>query len=457
MDENELLKSIKNGESEKLELKPSLSQINEIVETISAMANTGGGVIIIGVTNSGKVTGLEIGKDTVERLSNKIVNNTDPKIYPEISVENVEGKEIIVIEIKEAAEKPVMAFGRTFKRVGNTTRKVSRDEYGKMFLEGKRIHWDEQICGEAILLKDIDWEFVWEFFIPLYERTSKKKLVGAPKELLESLGCIQSEKPTNSGILLFGKNPQKFFMNSHVSLARYKDIAEGAERLDYREFEGNLFTQIDECDKYIKEHVAVMSRLLPYQVQREDIPEYGLFSIRELVTNAVCHRDYSNQHTRVIIKMFPDRVEFYNPGGLPEEITPENITEKQFSRNPVIAKVLAKVRYIEELGEGWNKIVKEHREHPLKPELPKIMADRFTVLITLFSAKEAFEKEERPELSERQKEILGFIEKNGRITVSQCAKLLDVSNDTVLRELSKLKSLRFITRKGTGRGVYYVR
>jgi len=84
-----------------------------------------------------------------------------------------------------------------------------------------------------------------------------------------------------------------------------------------------------------------MSKLLPYQVQRQDIPEYGLFSIRELITNTVCHRDYENQHTKIIIKIFSNKIEFYNPGGLPENITPRNIAEKQYSRNPVIAKVLA--------------------------------------------------------------------------------------------------------------------
>lgn len=447
---------VKKGESEKVELKPSLSQINEIVETISAMSNTRGGFIIIGVTNSGKITGIDIGEDTIERLSNKVVNSTEPKTYPRIRVEKFDGKGVIVIEVREAEDKPVLASGRAFKRIGKSTVRISKDEYERMLTEKKKIYWDGQIC-EGTTLKDIDWKFVGEFFIPLYEKTSKKKLAGTPKELLESLGCIKSDKPTNAGILLFGKTPQRFFLNSYIALARYKGKVEGAERLDYKEFEGNLFTQIDECDRYIKEHIATMSRLLPYQVQREDIPEYGLFSIRELLTNAVCHRDYYNQHTKVIIKMFPDRIEFYNPGGLPEDITPQNITEKQFSRNPIIAKVLAKVKYIEELGEGWNKIIKEHEEHLLKPKLPRIREDKSTVLVTLFSTKEKFEKDRELKLSERQKEILDFIGKNGRISTSQCARLLNVSNDTALRELSKLKSLGFITRKGRGKGIYYVR
>jgi len=111
--------------------------------------------------------------------------------------------------------------------------------------------------------------------------------------LLEALNCIIDDKPTNAGVLLFGKNPQKIFINAYIAIARYKGKEVGIERLDYKEFNGNLFHQIDECDKYIKEHIAIMSRLFPYKVEREDIPEYPLFSIRELVTNAVVHRDYA--------------------------------------------------------------------------------------------------------------------------------------------------------------------
>lgn len=105
-------------------------------------------------------------------------------------------------------------------------------------------------------------------FIQLYEEVSKKKLVGSSKELLNSLGCIKNNEPTNAGILLFGKNPQKFFINSYIALARYKGEEVSVKRLDYKEFSDNLFKQIDQCNRYIKEHIAVMSRLLPYQVRR---------------------------------------------------------------------------------------------------------------------------------------------------------------------------------------------
>ena len=444
-------------ESINLEFKKSVGEWKEIVETVSAFSNTNGGKIVVGASNSGIILGIRIGKDTIEDLTNKIVTNTDPKVYPKIAVEKIGKKNIIIIEVNESTDKLVLAFGRPFKRVGKSTIRMSKDEYEKIILEkhSGKLQFDKQIC-EGTNLKDIDWDFIKEKFIPLYEIVSGKRIVGSLKSLLESLECVKKGKPTNAGILLFGRNPQKFFMNTYIALARYKGKEISAERLDYKEFQGNIIKQIDDCNTYIKEHIAIMSRLLIHKVEREDIPEYGWFSIRELITNAVCHRDYSKRGSKVIIKMFDDHIEYYNPGGLPEGITPENITKKQYSRNPIIAKILAKIRYIEELGEGWNKIIDEYKKHPLKPKTPKIVSDEFSVLVTLFSTKEKFEKR-TSELNERQKKAIEYTRKKGKITNSEYQKINKTIKKTSTRDIQDLVRREILFRKGrTGRGVYYI-
>ncbi len=199
-----------------------------------------------------------------------------------------------------------------------------------------------------------------------------------------------------------------------------------------------------------------MSRLHPGEIRREDIPEYGRFSIRELLTNAVCHRDYSDQGSKVIIKMFSNSIEFYNLGGLPKGITTNNITIKQYSRNPLIAKVLAKVEYIEELGEGWDKIIKEHEEHPLSPDLPKIESDEHSTTVTIFSTKGKFEEKREVELNERQREALEYIEKHGKVTNREYRKINDVSRQTAKRDLSDLVEKEILKQKGKGRGTHYI-
>lgn len=442
-------------ESDTVEFKKSLSEWKEIVETVSAFSNTHGGIIFVGISDEGNIIGVNIGQRTIEDLADKIKQNTDPKIYPTISVLDLADKSIIGIKVAESSSKPIFAFDKVFKRVGKSNHKVSSEEIRKMALEGKRIYWDAEVC-EGSTSKDIDWEYVKDFFVPMYEEMVKSKITGKIEDLLDTLGCTKDKKPTNCGILLFGRKPQKFFKNSFIALARYKEKTIGANRLDYKEFSGNLFKQIDNCDNYIKEHIAVMSRVLPGEMVREDIPEYGWFTIRELITNAICHREYSDQGSKVIIKIFEDRIEFYNPGGLPEGITPQNITRKQYSRNDTIAKVLAKAGYIEELGEGWDKLIDELKKHPLKPRMPGIDADKYSMLVTIFSTKEQFETPEITSLNERQKKAIAYITEHGKITNKEyCTINPDITNRTAFNDLNELVERKMISKKGSYKWRYY--
>jgi ATP-dependent DNA helicase RecG len=459
MERSTLQTLVKQKESVTLEFKPGFSEPDRIVEVVCSFANSKGGFVLVGVSDDGTVKGLDIGRQTVEGLTNKIVDNTDPGIYPEIKVEKIDNKEIILIEVSQSANRPHTAFGRPFIRVGKNTKLMKQSEYEQLLLKRKNIAFDSQVCEDAGL-DDLDMKFV-RSFISKYELLNKTKIAGNPLGLLESLGGVKNKKPTNAGVLLFGKNPQKFFPNAFIAIARYKGKEVGAERLDYKEFEGRLFDQVDDADRYIKEHVAVMSRLLPYKVERQDIPEYPLFSIRELITNAVAHRDYSEQGSKVIVKMFDGRMEFYNPGGLEKGITSKNIAAKQYSRNPVITKVLSKVKYIEELGEGWDKILSEHDEHPLKPKKPEIGADEYSFIVTVFSTKGKFEEEKTPfqgvELNDGQRNALDYIRKNSRITNEEYQRLCAVNRVKAFRDLAELVNKGLIERRGkTGRGAHYI-
>ena len=146
----DLKKIISQDESETVEFKKSPSESKEIIKTISAFANTKGGRIFVGVSNSGKVLSVEIGKDTIERLINQITQNTDPKIHPHITVEKIDEKQIVIIKVKES-DHLVLASGRPYKRVGKSTIRMSKDEYERLILEKHKdkLYFDSQICKEA--------------------------------------------------------------------------------------------------------------------------------------------------------------------------------------------------------------------------------------------------------------------------------------------------------------------
>ena len=126
---------IAKGGSETLEFKKSLSEWREIVETVSAFSNTKGGTIVVGISNNGKIHGVSTGKSTIDDLTNKILTNTEPKIYPEITTATLEEKRVILIKVEKFPYDVVLAFGRPFKRIGKSTVRMSKDEYKKSILE----------------------------------------------------------------------------------------------------------------------------------------------------------------------------------------------------------------------------------------------------------------------------------------------------------------------------------
>ncbi|NQE06157.1 hypothetical protein C5S32_09840 [ANME-1 cluster archaeon GoMg1] len=129
---------IKKDEGQKVEFKESLKLKKEIGETVSAFSNTNDGIILIGVTHSRGIKGVEIGKKTLEDLANYINMNSDPKIYPEINLHQIEDKVIVEVKIKESEEKPVFYNTHAFKRVGRTNQKMSSDEIRKLAREEKK-------------------------------------------------------------------------------------------------------------------------------------------------------------------------------------------------------------------------------------------------------------------------------------------------------------------------------
>ncbi|NCP26870.1 MAG: hypothetical protein GW857_07880, partial [Sphingomonadales bacterium] len=154
-----------------------------------------------------------------------------------------------------------------------------------------------------------------------------------------AMGCLtRDDHPTVAGLLLFGREPQRYFFEPHVSIARYRGETVGAEyRLDSRDYYGTVIEAAIAASDYVNEHIQVFSRLLPGKAVRQDVPQYPRFAIREIIINAVVHRDWSIKGSRVLVKMFSDCIEVQSPGPLPPPVTAQNIREEHQLRNPRIA------------------------------------------------------------------------------------------------------------------------
>jgi ATP-dependent DNA helicase RecG len=446
---------IKEGESETLEFKPSPSQMDKIMESLSAFSNTKGGVVVIGVSDKGEVLGVDIGKRTIENLANWIKQNTDPTVYPSIRVEEINDKQVMVIEVVGGKQKPVLAFGRAYKRVGKTNQKLGYEEIRNLALETSKVYWDERVCEDASL-EDIEEEKVRWF---LKEARHKRGLdinENSPiEEALLRLKLLKAGKPTNGAVLLFARDPQRRFIQSEVKCIRFKGVSVTGEMIDLRTVGGDVFDQLIEAEKFIFNNIALSAWIEEGKIQRQERWEYPPKAIREALANAICHRDYETT-SKVQVRIFDDRMEFWNPGRLPEGWTVETLKQvhESIPRNPSVAKHFFWVKYIEEVGTGTNKIIEWCFDWGL-PE-PEFEFTGTSLIVSLRKFELTDEYIEQLGLNDRQKRAIAYLKEHGKIERKTYCNICGVGKTVAHEELADMVNKELIEMVGKGRGAHYI-
>ncbi len=339
------------NESTTVEWKQSSSEIGEIIETAVAFANTEGGRIFIGVSPDGKILGVQIGKGTIEKLVNQIGQHTDPKLHPKVSVKKVEGKDVIVVEVKESHDHLVLAFGKPHKRVGKSSPKMSKDEYERLILEKHKdkLQFDKDICKEA-KLKDIDTEKV-KAYLKLREknRNISSKIKMPISQFLVNIKAASETKPTNAGILFFAKDLLKFIPHSQLRLVKIKGVKIYGNILDRLDCNGTLWEMIGQAEEFIRKNIRLLGFRTDKSFRREDKFEYPIKALREAIINGLIHRDYYNP-ADVRVFILDDRVEIVSPGPFPEGVSPEKPEHKPVNR--ILSQLMYDIGYIEKYGSG---------------------------------------------------------------------------------------------------------
>ena len=333
---------------------------------IVAMANADGGVLAIGVSDKTRaLEGVDQQTDKLNELLRVPFDFCNPSIpvtcsYLPCTDKDGNENHVLLMEIPASMYLHTNQADEAFMRVGDKSRKLSFDERVQlMYDKGERFYEDTAVYGATV--DDIDMDAVAEF----------TRLVGYSKSPLEYLrennGFVtvnkQGEEDVSTAcILLFGKNPQKFFPRARTRFIRYEGVDEkvGAEMNVIKDvtFEGTILNQVKKTIEIIETQVREHTFLGQHGqfVTRRDYPE---FVIQEMTVNSVCHRAYSIKGTEIQIKMFDDRLVFETPGKLPGMVKPTNIRNTHFSRNPKIAAFLKAYHYVKEYGEGVDRIYRE--------------------------------------------------------------------------------------------------
>lgn len=484
------VKGILRGESINLELKEALPEKSmKYMKTVVAFANGQGGKIIFGVQDgTNKIIGIS--KDrvfkTMNAITNAISDSCEPTIIPNVTLQTIENKTIIIVEISKGMQKPyyIKSMGMlegTFIRVSGTTRHAERYLIQELILEGTNRSFDQQPAETTISEKEVE-----EFCQKLCSHGKKmcntsgqrNMIYPLTKNQLISWKLLKEENnkliPSNGYLLLSGS--ENVFPHAKIQCAVFK----GKTRdifITKKDYTGPIYQQIEDAYQFVLQNIRIGSRI--EGVQRQDIYELPIGSIREMIANAVCHRSYLNS-SNIQVALYDDRLEVTSPGMLHEELTIEQIKQGLSKiRNKGIAEAFSYMNIIEAWGSGIPRIIREAKEYGLRePELIEIGHD---FRINLFRAKPVFDRygvvdprtrSDFRELSDTydtendtidtnydtETLLMQILEKNPYITQKKMAEKLGISLATVKRKLSKLQKEGEVLRKGSSRrGEWIVR
>lgn len=429
-------------ESKQVEFKAQWN--DEYLKTICAFANSEGGIIYIGVDDKGNPIGITNIDKLLEDIPNKILSKLG--VIADVDVEMVKGQEVIKIKV-EKSEVPISYDGKFYIRTGSTIQQLSGNELVRFMLKKQRISWDS-LPSEAGV-DEVDIETIERF-----KRMAKKRLPEISEEdsiekILKNIELVKEAKLTNAGLLLFGKKPQKYIHGAGARVGRFKTPTIILDTIDVS---GNLFKQLDGLMEAIKKHLNVRFEIKG--IEREDIWDYPLEAIREAVINALIHRDYLSL-ADIQIKIYDNKIWFFNPGKLPEEITIEMLKQDHGSipRNRHIANVFFLAGLIEKWGSGTKRMVELCREAGLpEPEFK----EEGGFVVEFYKDIYTEEYLAKLGLNERQIKAVMYVREKGRITNKEYQELNKVSKKTASRDFEELVKKDVLKKVGiTGKGTYY--
>ena len=435
---------------------------DEYLKTVAAFANTEGGTIYIGYDDRGEVVGLEKSetKKMLEDLPNKIRSKLG--ITPFVQEEIQNRKSLLSIEVP-CSSFPVSYNGKFYIRAGSTTQEISGIELSSFLLKKTGNSWDELPVSVDVGQIDLELD---EETIEKFKSLARKRLPLVEQDtitsILQNLKLITEDgKLTRACILLFGKNPQKYFISAYSKVGRFKN---NTIILDTIEVKGNLFQQLDGILEAIKKNINVMFdtsvRDLSLEgVARREIWDYPLDALREAAINALIHRDYLDTSAPIEVRIYDDELILSNPGNLMPPLTVEQLKEKHSGRqrNPLIAAVFYYANLIESWGSGTLKIIDLCKEQNL-PEPEFVERKEGLGEFTVVFYKDLFNEEElrKRGLNERQIKAVMYVKEKGKITIREYKGLYPLLSDkTLSRDLAELVKKTILKPIGDKKGRKY--
>lgn len=438
-------------ESQNIEFKESWR--DEYLKWICGFANAQGGTLYIGVSDNGEVCGLQDAKKLMEDIPNKIVNSMG--LVADVNLHEQDELAYIGVTIT-SSNVPISYKGKYYYRSGSTMQEMNGAALQQFILKKMGRSWDD-MTNERATLDDIDRKAI-EYFLRKgidAQRISESELNSSTEEVLENLGLVDDKGILkNAALLLFGKNPLKFFPSVRFKIGRFgKDETD----LMFQDvIEGNIIQMADRVMEALQTKYLV-SPVRFEGMQRYETLEIPKEALREILYNAIAHKDYTGPDIQMHV--YNDQIEIWNEGILPEGYDENVLYGKHSSkpRNRNIADTMFKAGFIDTWGRGYKKI-REGFETAGMPT-PKVQnfcgGVQVTIERTRFVQMTVSSENGGSggslavvQLSERQKRISEIINSNSKVTVEQMAVVLAVAKRTLERDLAAMQKMGVLVREG---------
>lgn len=346
-------------EADRIERTISTGNTVKFSEAVCAFANDlprhrQPGYLLIGVNDNGSLSGLQVTDSLLLSLGELRANGNILPV-PSLSVEKYTfpGGDVAVVEVQPSDLPPVRYKGQIWIRVG--PRKAIATEQDERILTEKRIaqarSFDARPCAESVLS-----DLALGLFEGYRQMAIASDAIAANHRTIEqqlsSLRFFNPDRncPTYAGILLFGQNPRFYLPGAYIQYLKLPGTSLTERPDDQAEISGDLFSVLREMET--RARVLIHTTIQPVSALREKLhPNYPEIALRELLMNAVMHRNYES-NTPIRFYHFSDHVEILSPGGLYGEATPENFPTRNSYRNPIIAEAMKELGFVNRYGYG---------------------------------------------------------------------------------------------------------
>jgi ATP-dependent DNA helicase RecG len=412
--------------------------------------------VLIGVApRSGKPQGISDRDAVIDKVFQAALLAAPVLVLPVPEVRQVSGSWVVLVSVPQGLPHIYNVQGRYLTREGRSNSPFPARKLRELMVTRGVINFESrQPPGTS--LDDLDRDQI-EDYLDQVERSSDDW-----QHALLQRGCLVGGKdgllPTYAALLLFGKTPQRWLPNATILAAHFPGLAFSDEFLR-QDISGTLPQQLRQAEQFLRDNLQTMVRMVGLTHQK--VPEYPYEAVRELLVNAVAHRDYNHQGDNIHLHLFSGRLEVHSPGELPGPVNLQNLLQARFSRNAVIAQILSDMGFIERLGYGLNRVVSVLRESGLRA--PKFEEVGGSFRVTLYA--EPFQGKPLPDmtrfqglnLNPRQQLALDFLAHTPRISSNDYQAICpDVHPETLRRDFADLVKRGVLIKMGSKRATYYI-